>query len=112
MTLFWILATVLALLGAAFVLVPLLRARPLRGPDAAAANLDVLRSQRRELDADIANGVLPAGSRDEALAELVDRARGDLAVAPATQARAAKRPWGIAAAAAVAIPALAFGIYL
>jgi len=47
MTLFWILAALLALLGVAFVLVPLLRARPLQGPDAAAANLDVLRSQRR-----------------------------------------------------------------
>jgi len=112
MTLFWILAALLALLGVAFVLVPLLRARPLQGPDAAAANLDVLRSQRRELDADIASGVLPAAARDEALAELVARARGDLAGAAPPQPAAAKRPWAVAAVAAVAIPALAFGMYL
>jgi len=75
------------------------------------ANLEVLRGQRREIEADVANGVLPADAKDEALAELVDRAQGDLAPAPEAPV-AARRPWIAAAAASVGIPAIAFGMYL
>jgi len=112
MMLFWILAAAMTLAGLAFVLVPLLRARAGAGPDAIAANLDVLRSQRRELEADVANGTLPTESRAEALAELVERAQDDLAARTAPATRPAKRPWIIAIAIGVALPALAFGVYL
>src|SRR3954471_21559685 len=108
---FWILAASMAALAVAFVLVPLLRARAAGGPTTAEANLEVLRSQRRELDADVANGTLPAGARDEALAELQERAAEDLQGDETTHA-VPRKPWAVAAIAALAIPALAFGLYL
>jgi cytochrome c-type biogenesis protein CcmH len=55
--------------------------------------------------------VLPADARDEALAELVERAQDDLQPPPRPAIAAAKRPWAAAAVAAVAVPALAFGMY-
>lgn len=112
MALFWILATSMVAIALAFVLVPLLRLRTSGAPSEAEANLEVLRGQRQEIDADIGAGVLPADARDEALADLVGRAADDLAPpAPAAEA-AAQRPWIAAAIAATAIPALAFGLYL
>jgi cytochrome c-type biogenesis protein CcmH len=95
----------------AFVLVPLLRARAHAGPTTVEANLEVLRGQRREIETDVANGTLPADARDEALAELVQRAQGDLAAARAPGGTP-KRPWITAAVAAVALPLVAFGVYL
>jgi cytochrome c-type biogenesis protein CcmH len=111
MAAFWILAACMTLVALAFILVPLLRPRAAHGPSVEEANLDVLRGQRREIEADVANGVLPADARDEALAELLQRARSDLApTAPVTAGT--RRPWAAAAAAAVAVPVLAFGMYL
>jgi cytochrome c-type biogenesis protein CcmH len=109
---FWILATLMTLVALAFVLVPLLRSRAAAAPTATEANLDVLREQRREIELDIANGTLPASARDEALADLVGRAGEDLAPETASPPAAARRPWFAAAATAVAIPAIAFGLYL
>lgn len=112
MLLFWILAAVMTLGALAFVLVPLLRPRPAGGPSVVEANLEVLRSQRREIEADIANGTLPAEVRDEALAELVDRAQDDLQAPVAPAGAPARKPWLAAAAAGIAVPAIAFGVYL
>jgi cytochrome c-type biogenesis protein CcmH len=107
---FWIVATLMTLVAMAFVLVPLLRARPRGTPSRYEANLEVLRGQRRELEADVASGLLAPADRDTALAELVARADDDLE--PQAQPAAnARKPWIAAAAAALAIPALAFGIY-
>jgi cytochrome c-type biogenesis protein CcmH len=111
MAVFWILATLMTLVALAFVLVPLLRARPPAGPSRVEANLEVLRGQRREIESDVANGILPADARDEALAELVERAHDDLAP-PAEVKAAPRKPWPVAVAAAIAIPALAFGLYI
>ena len=108
---FWILATLMLAAALAFVLVPLLRARGPAGPTAVEANLEVLRAQRREIDADVATGVLPGGARDEALAELVARAEDDLAAREPAPA-ATPRPWAVAATLGVAIPALVVGVYL
>ncbi|HEX7466571.1 MAG TPA: c-type cytochrome biogenesis protein CcmI [Usitatibacter sp.] len=112
MSVFWIMAALMTAVALSFVLVPLLRARSRAGPTAVAANLDVLRGQRREIDADVANGLLPASSRDEALAELVDRAQDDLAAIPAAVPGDARKSWTAAVVVAVALPAAAFGIYL
>jgi cytochrome c-type biogenesis protein CcmH len=112
MVLFWILATSMVAIALAFVLVPLLRQRASAAPSETEANLEVLRGQRREIDADIGAGVLPADARDEALADLVGRAADDLSAGPAAADAAASRPWVAAATAAIAIPALAFGLYL
>src|SRR5690242_18925236 len=111
MVLFWSLAALMVLAALAFVLVPLQRARPSAAPTVVEANLEVLRGQRREIEADVANGVLPADAKDEALAELVDRAQGDLA--PAPEAPVVARRHSIAAAAASdSIRVIAFGTYL
>lgn len=111
MVVFWILATLMTAVALAFVLVPLLRARADAGPSAVEANLEVLRGQRREIETDVANGTLPADAKDEALAELVSRAQTDLAAAPA-RVDAPKKPWITAALVAVALPLVAFGVYL
>jgi cytochrome c-type biogenesis protein CcmH len=111
MMVFWILAASMAALAVAFVLVPLLRARTGAGPTTAQANLDVLRAQRRELEADVAAGTLPAEARDEALAELHQRAADDVQGddAPVPMAR---KPWRLAIATGIALPAVAFALYL
>ncbi|HXZ49907.1 MAG TPA: c-type cytochrome biogenesis protein CcmI [Usitatibacter sp.] len=108
---FWSLAALMVVAALAFVLVPLLRPRAAHRPSEAEANLEVLRGQRREIDADVETGTLPADAREEALAELVERARDDLQP-EAAPAPAGRRPWAAAAAVAVVLPALAFGLYL
>jgi cytochrome c-type biogenesis protein CcmH len=112
MVLFWILATSMVAVALAFVLVPLLRLRSSAAPSETEANLEVLRGQRREIDADIGAGVLPADARDEALADLVGRAADDLVPAAASQPAGEARPWMVAGVAGLGIPALAFGLYL
>lgn len=113
MVVFWLLAALMTALALAFVLVPLLRPRKAAGPSAAEVNLEVLRSQRRELEADVALGLLPGEARKQALEELVGRAEQDLAPAEAATAPVAaqRRPWPAAVAAAIAVPAIAFGMY-
>ena len=109
---FWIVSALLTVVAVAFVLVPLLRGRAATGPSVRDANLAALRSQRRELDADVAHGLLPAEARDEAVADLVARASEDLAVAPDEPAAPPRRSWIPAAVFALLIPAGAVGIYL
>lgn len=112
MAVFWMLAGLMTAVALAFVLVPLVRARPPGGPSAMEANLEVLRGQRRELEADIAAGVVPVEAKSEALAELVTRAEADLAAPAGALAAEGTPPWAAVAIAAVGIPALAFGVYL
>ena len=113
MAVFWILASLMTALALAFVLVPLLRtASPGAGPSAREVNLEVLRSQRREIDADVANGTLAASEREEALAELLDRAGEDLAARARESPIAARKPWASAAIVSIALPLVAFGAYL
>lgn len=111
MVVFWILAALMTAVALAFVLVPLLRARADAGPTTVEANLEVLRGQRREIEADVANGTLPADAKDEALAELVERAQSDLAAAPVAL-YTNEKPWITAAIVVVALPLVAFGVYL
>jgi cytochrome c-type biogenesis protein CcmH len=111
MAAFWVLAALMTLAAVAIILVPLLRARSRTAPSRVQANLDVLRGQRREIEADVASGLLSPAARDEALAELVARADGDLEPQARTETAAGGRPWIAAAFAAVFVPALAFGIY-
>lgn len=112
MLVFWLLAALMTVVALAFVLVPLLRPHPTAGPSATQANLEVLRSQRREIEADVETGVLPKEAKDEALRELVGRAQGDLADSGAPAPAVQRRPWVAAAIAGVAIPVIAFGVYL
>jgi len=112
MAVFWTLAGLMTAVALAFVLVPLLRARPPAGPSAMEANLEALRGQRRELEADIAAGVVAAEAREQVLDELLHRADADLAAAPPDVVPDRGKPWIAVAAAALGIPALAFGLYL
>jgi len=112
MAVFWTLAGLMTAVALAFVLVPLLRARPPAGPSAMEANLEALRGQRRELEADIAAGVVAAEAREQVLDELLHRADADLAAAPPAVVPDRGKPWIAVAAMALGIPALAFGLYL
>ncbi|MEO7743586.1 MAG: c-type cytochrome biogenesis protein CcmI [Usitatibacter sp.] len=112
MVLFWILATSMVAIALSFVLIPLLRSRASDAPSETEANLDVLRGQRQEIDADIDAGVLPADAREEALADLIGRAADDLSPALASTGASERKPWAAAAVAGIAIPGLAFGLYL
>src|SRR5258706_12734584 len=97
MVAFWILAALMTAVALAFVLVPMLRAPALRGPSQSESNLAVLRGQRREIEADVANGTLPAGVRKEPLAELVDRAQADLSTPDPSAPAHTRQPWLAAA---------------
>ena len=113
MAVFVVIAAVMTLVALAFVLVPLARAPRPAGPGVAEANLEVLRSQRREIEADAASGLLGAGERDAALADLVARAQGELALPAETNlAPSGRKPWATIAVVAAALPACAIGIYL
>ena len=112
MLVFWIIATLMTLVALAFVLVPLLVTRTAAGPSVAEANLAVLRGQRGEIEADVARGTLPADARDEALAELVERAGNDLSPPVSMPVDASGKPWITAIVAALALPLVAFGTYL
>jgi cytochrome c-type biogenesis protein CcmH len=112
MAVFWMLAALMTAVALAFVLVPLLRGRPPTGPTAVEANLEALRGQRRELEADIASGVVPAEARNEALAELVSRAEADLAAPSKAASTEQRTPWPAVAAVIIGIPSIAFGVYL
>jgi cytochrome c-type biogenesis protein CcmH len=109
---FWILAALLIVAALAFVLVPLLRSRPKAGPTVREANLAILRGQRRDIEADVAVGLLPKDARESALAELAARAEEDLAVSAEAPAAPAAKPWAVAAVFAVLIPVAAVGVYL
>ena len=114
MVVFWILAALMLAVALAFVLVPLLRTRRAAGPTTVEANLEVLRGQRREIEDDVAAGLLPREARDEALAELVARADEDLATSEpaAPVASPPRRPWLVATVTGVAVTVLVIGTYL
>jgi len=107
---FWLAAAVMVALALAFVVVPMLRARPRSAPGVSDVNLAVLRAQRREIDADVASGALAPEAREQALDELADRARDDLAPR-AEPAPAPGTPWIAVAAVALALPIVAVGLY-
>ncbi len=109
---FWIVAALLIVAALAFVLVPLLRARPRSAPSLREANLAVLRGQRRDIENDVATGLLPKEAREAALAELAARAEEDLAAAPEAPAGQARRPWAAIAFFAILVPVVAVGLYV
>jgi cytochrome c-type biogenesis protein CcmH len=100
-----------------FLLPPLLRARSGaqdRSPLTDALNLDVLRAQQGELDADLQSGALPPQAYEEARQDLVRRVAEDVRVAPAGDAaplEEARQPW-TAVLVSLAVSVIAFGLYL
>lgn len=105
----WIVFALMVAAVLAVILVPLLRGR---GPQATRAEYDlaVYRDQLAEVDRDVERGVLTA---DQAEAARVEIQRRMLSIAPGAKAAGGKalRPAAVAAAVAVAVPLVSFGIY-
>jgi len=85
MTTFIAVAAAMLAAACAWVLVPLLKRRAATGVEREATNLSVLRDQRNELEADLANGVISAEQYTQARAELdrrvLDETRNESATA-------------------------------
>ena len=113
MTLFIVIAVLMAALSLVFLLPPLLRARSDRAEvDRARANLGVLKDQLAELEADHARGVVADAQYAEIKAELERRVLDDVGkgdVTPATPATRARWPAFVLAA---LMPLAAAGLYV
>lgn len=111
---FWSIAALMTAGALAFVLPGLLvRRRISPGLSRRDMNLALWRQALADLDRDFARGLLPEGKFEEARRELLDRAAGDGIGESETTAVAerAERAPIVAALVAVALPALAFGLY-
>mgnify|MGYP001627830008 CR=1 FL=1 len=110
---FWIVTSVLALALAALVALVLLRARP-RGEPAAAFDLKVYRQQLREVEKDLARGLINEGDAGRTRTEISRRILAADAALQAHQAGAAQ-PRGLSRAAAalcaVGLVAGSLGLY-
>lgn len=116
MILFWTAAAGLIALALALVLPPLWR--PARGERSApaprdAANLEILREQLKQLDAELASGGLSADQHRVARAEIERRALDEegngpaVSASPSPQSRSTRTALGLA----VSIPAVALALY-
>lgn len=108
----------MVLVALAFVLVPLIRQSGRAGDGAAishaGSNVAILKSQKGEIEADFARGMLTVEERDAALAELSHRLVDEVpagATIAAPAATAVRRPWLAIAGLAVTIPLAAGGLY-
>jgi cytochrome c-type biogenesis protein CcmH len=108
---FWVVAALFLAIALSFVL-PALLGRGRRIPRASgdAANIAIYRDQLRELDTDLAAGVLPGGQYDEARRELERRALDDVG-GQAGLASAATPGRGTALFVGLAIPLAATLLY-
>ncbi|MCC6714979.1 MAG: c-type cytochrome biogenesis protein CcmI [Gammaproteobacteria bacterium] len=112
MSAFTLLAIAMTLIAMAIVALPLLRAGHGRAAEGAKSNVDLLREQAAELDADLARGLLSPAQHGQAHEELQRRVLEEAGPARA-QPRPRTRAAGAAiAAASLAIPVLAAVIYL
>jgi cytochrome c-type biogenesis protein CcmH len=110
-TVFGIIAVLLAAGALAFVLPPLLgRRRAAPGAAVDATNIAIYRDQLRELEADLAAGTLARDQYDVARRELEARLLDDVGV-PGTGPRAAKRGRAAAIVTGIAIPIAAGLLY-
>ncbi len=114
MTLFLVLAAVLAALALGFILTPLLRRRAATSSDdRTESNAAIYRDQLVELEAERAQGLVNAARYDESRAEIERRLAEDLGGADAA-GRVAKLQWQgprLALALALMLPLAAGGLY-
>lgn len=112
--LFWLIAFALVVATLAVLVVPLLRSAPaLTRPGESDAATAIYRDQSRQLDEDVAAGVISADERERAHEEIVARLGDELAVPPAPSPTASPRAAWIAAIVIVALlPATALLAYL
>ncbi len=113
MTLFWIIAASLTLLAIAFVLFPLFfgKSQEQEDVDRNKLNIEVIRQQLVELDADLAAGTLEQEQYDKAREDLERELLADVSDddGRATTARGSGK-WGFIVSAAL-IPLIAFPLY-
>ena len=109
MTLFWALGALIAAVALALAARPLWRRRGAARVSRQAMNAAVYREQTRDLEADLAAGVLSRADYDIARQELERRVLDE--VAPQAASAAPQRSW-VAVAGIAAIPALALATYL
>jgi cytochrome c-type biogenesis protein CcmH len=110
-TVFVLIAAVLAAAALAFVLPPLLRANAGRDVDRARANLGVLKDQLAELEADHRRGAVADAQYAEIKAELERRVLEDVQAAQVPEVTHASRTRWPAVVVAVVLPLAAAGIY-
>ena len=111
MTLFWILCTALVVLGIAFIVYPLWRGAPKRNDVARdAANLEILRDQIAEMDADLKNGLLTPELYEQGKRELETRVLEEVVPAATTPAGSPNKTLAIVLA--VLLPIMSVGVYL
>ncbi|MFI4925011.1 MAG: c-type cytochrome biogenesis protein CcmI [Vicinamibacteria bacterium] len=112
--LFWLIAFALVVATLAALVVPLLRRSPARSrPAEADAAAAIYRDQSRQLDDDVAVGVISADERERAHEEIVARLGDELATPPEPAATASPHAAWIAAIVIVALlPATALLAYL
>jgi len=108
---FVVIAALLAALGLAFILPPLLRTRAGRDVDRARANLGVLKDQLVELEADHARGAVDDAQYAEIKSELERRVLEDAQAAEAPAGAAPRRARWPAVVVALVMPLAAAGLY-
>lgn len=98
---FALVATAMVGAALAWVLVPLLRRRDVADVDRDAANVDILRDQRRELEAELARGAITPEQHAVAKLELERRVLEEVATPSVGAGSAARRgsPWLVASVA-------------
>lgn len=116
MTLFWIIAGLLAAVALLFLLPPLLRKR---GGEAGtsnvtrgALNVSIYRDQLRELDGDLASGTISRERYDEAKRDIERRLIEESGEPPAGAPQAAPRSRRMAIAVGLMVPLFAAGLYV
>jgi len=114
MTLFWIICAALLIVAIPFVALPLWRGTAKNNTVARdAANLEILRDQITEMDADLKNGLLTpelhAQGKRELESRVLEEVGSDQTVAPATARSPSKV---LAVVLSVLLPLLAVGLYL
>jgi cytochrome c-type biogenesis protein CcmH len=112
--LFWLIALLVVAATLAALIRPLLRARGAPAPDADdVATADVYRDHKRQLDDELAAGVITRDERDGALDELAGRLGAELHGSTAAVERPAstRAPRIAAIVVAAALPVTALGLY-
>ena len=115
MLIFLIVALLMLIVALAFVVVPLLRERADADPVSdAGSNVAIYKSQRRELDEELARGAISEIEHGAALAELSARVVDEVPESPAVTVNVSAisaRPWWLVAIIAIVMPMATLILY-
>ena len=112
MTLFWIIIAVLLLIAAAFILLPLWRGKASNNQVVRdAANLEIMRDQLAEMQADLNNGLLTPALFEQGQRELESRLLDEVQNPQALAAVVPNPLRKLAIALVVLLPLLSIGVY-